>query len=224
MLNLLLVDTELEIVPKIMADDYAIRINAKKRKKPASKLLLDSNFMHAAIERYFPSESNRRGRPDIVYHFLEVAMESILNKKGEMRVWIHTRNNLIVELNPEVRLPKSYNRFVGLMEDLFDKGQIMGPDGFLLRLHDGDFKTLLELSGHSKPVILSPKGTKTNIRKVFDVSGKDTSVIIGGFSEGDFRSPVYDLGHGYSIFDEELTIWSVGMELICQYERDFNVV
>lgn len=224
MLTILLVDTELELIPSKMTDDYAIRIHAKKRKKPAEKIILDSNFMHSAIERFFPGESNRRGRPDILYHFLVVTMESILNKEGKLRIWVHTRNNRIIEIAPDVRLPKSYNRFVGLMEDLFDKGEIRANDKMLLKLHSGDLKTLMELSGSGSVKILSPTGERSSILSLLDPGESSNTVIIGGFSEGDFTSDVYSLGKSYSIYPSELTIWSVAMELIAQYERVHGVL
>jgi rRNA pseudouridine-1189 N-methylase Emg1 (Nep1/Mra1 family) len=44
MLNLLLVDSEIETVPQEIANHPAVRINATKRKKPASQILLDATF------------------------------------------------------------------------------------------------------------------------------------------------------------------------------------
>ena len=104
MLTLLVVDAELELIPAEMINDYSVRIQAKKRKKPAGKMILDSNFMHGAIERTFPGESTRRGRPDIIFHLLQVALESILSKRGELNVVIHTRNDIIISVNPRARL------------------------------------------------------------------------------------------------------------------------
>lgn len=224
MLTILLVDAELELIPQEMVDDYSIRIHSKKRKKTPQKIILDSNYMHSAIDRYFPGESNRRGRPDILYHFLTVTMESILNKTGNLRVWIHTRSDIIIEISPEIRLPKSYNRFVGLMEDLFDKNEIRTGDSTLLKIHEGDVTELLRLSGAEKPIVLSPKGKDVSVTTLLENSEYNPCVIIGGFSEGDFRSDVYSLGEPYSIFQEELTIWSVAMEIIAQYERVNHIV
>ena len=224
MLNLLIVDAELELIPPEMLDDYSIRLQAKKRNKPAKNMLLDSNFMHSAIERYFPGQSTRRGRPDIIYHLLQVALESILNKAGKLRVMIHTRNNIIISINPETRLPKSYNRFVGLVEKLFEKGIIESPDGadgFLLKTQPGNWKSALELIG-GKIVLLSPSGYSSEIAGMYS-DGEEQTVILGGFAQGDFISDVYSIGSGISIFPDELTIWSVAMEAICQYERVFGV-
>lgn len=224
MLTILLVDAELELIPDNMLDDYSIRTHSKKRKKAPGKIILDSNYMHTAIERYFPGESNRRGRPDIIYHFLMVAMESMLNKQGKLRVWIHTRNNRIIEISPDVRLPKSYNRFIGLFEDLFERHEVRAGDKTLLKVHDGDANALLRLSGSTNVKVLSPTGKRIHAQEMFEDSNEEQSIIMGGFSEGDYISGVYGLGESFSIYGEELTIWSVAMEMIAQYERDFDII
>lgn len=224
MLTLLLVDTELELIPDEMVDDYSIRIHAKKRKKPPQKIILDSNYMHTAIDRYFPGESNRRGRPDILYHFLTVALESILNREGQLRVIVHTRSDKIVEISPEIRLPKSYNRFVGLFEDLYEKGEIKTGDTVLLKIYDGDAPSLISRHKTDCLKILSPTGQRTSVTKIFESCGTDSTIVIGGFSEGDFLSDIYSLGEICSIFREELTIWSVAMEVIAQYERTNKLI
>lgn len=222
MLTILLVDAELELIPEEMHEDYSIRVHAKKRKKAAGKILLDSNYMHTAIDRFYPGESNRRGRPDIIYHFLTTTLESILNKRGQLRVWIHTRTDNIIEISPEIRLPKSYNRFIGLMEDLYDKREIRAGDNTLLKLHDGNVGDLMKLSGTQGVKVLSPKGDRISIKSIFKGSEPEQTVVMGGFAEGDYRSSVYDIGASFSIFDEELTIWTVANEVIAQYERDFD--
>lgn len=223
-MKILIADAELELIPENMLDDYSIRIHAKKRKKPPQKILLDSNYMHSAIDRFHPGESSRRGRPDIIYHLLAVVMESILNKRGELRIWVHTRTNAIIEVSPSARLPKSYNRFVGLFEDLFEKGEIKYEDKTLLKVHHGDVKKLMELAVAENLKILSPKGGKTTVSNLLDTEKSEASFMIGGFSEGDFISDVHGLADSYSIFEEELTIWSVAMEIIAQYERTFGFV
>lgn len=223
MLTILLVDAELELIPPEMHEDYSIKLHAKKRKKGAGKILLDSNYMHTAIDRFYPGESNRRGRPDIIYHFLAMALESILNKRKQLRVWVHTRTDCIIEISPDVRLPKSYNRFVGLIEDLYDKREIISGETSLLRMFDGNVRDLLKLSETDGVKVLSPAGKRIGAGEVFRDSSENQTFIMGGFSEGDFRSDVYTLGESFSIFDEELTIWTVANELIVQYERDFNI-
>lgn len=223
MLTIIIADAELETIPAKMMDDPAIRKYAKGRKKPAREILLDSNYMHTAIDRYFPGQSSRRGRPDIILFLLQVAMESILNKRGELRVYIHTRNDRCITVNPEVRLPKAYNRFVGLMETLFSRGEVSSGEQVLLSVEDATIGEVVKDKGKGDLVIFSPDGEKAKMKDAMGGDG-DVTVIIGGFSEGDYVSDVYSLAKSYQIFPEELTIWSVAAEVICQYERNRDMV
>ncbi|MGP6207376.1 16S rRNA methyltransferase [Cuniculiplasma sp. SKW3] len=221
MLTLNIIDAELELVPESMWEDYQIRKVAKNLGKKYNEMLLDSNYMHGAIERHFPGMSNRMGRPDIFHTFLNVTQDSILNKKGELRINIHTKNDKIIRISPETRIPKSYNRFAGLFEKLLSKGNLVSPDGkTLISIEDGKFHRLLR--GDGTDLLLSPKGRMAKIGDV--IKSGNLNVIIGGFSEGDFISPIYDELDSVSIFEEELTIWTVGWEIISSYERTFGII
>ncbi len=215
-LTLNIIDAELELVPESMWDDYQIRKVAKNLGKKYNEMLLDSNYMHGAIERYLPGMSNRMGRPDIFHTLLNVTQDSILNKKGHLNVNIHTKHNSIIRVSPETRIPKSYNRFAGLFEKLLTRGDLKSPDGkTLISIGEGRFEDLLR--GDGTDILMSPKGEIAKMNEV--VKFKDMNVFIGGFSEGDFKSHVYERLKAFSIFDEELTIWTVGWEIMSSYER-----
>lgn len=217
-LTLIVADAELELIPDQMIDDYSIRKMAKDRGKRASEMILDSNYMHGAISRTFPGKENRLGRPDIIYILLNVALESILNKEGKLRIFVHTKNDLVISVNPITRVPKSYNRFIGLMEDVFRKGAIVSGENTLLSLEKRNLKSLVELAGKGRIITMWPKGKPVPASEIFE-SGEDATVIIGGFSEGDFRSDISNFGEALSIYSSELTIWTVASEIIVNYER-----
>ena len=42
-------------------------------------------------------------------------LDSPLNKAGRMQVFIHTRANVLIEVNPHTRIPRTFKRFAGLM-------------------------------------------------------------------------------------------------------------
>ena len=100
MLTIILADTELETVPVELAKEPDVSNHARRRKKKPDTLLLDSSYMHTSVQKYFPGEANRRGRPDLVHTFLMVTQESILNRIGQLRTLIHTRNNLVITVHP----------------------------------------------------------------------------------------------------------------------------
>lgn len=42
-------------------------------------------------------------------------LDSPLNKAGLLQVYIHTEKNVLIEINPHTRIPRTFDRFCGLM-------------------------------------------------------------------------------------------------------------
>eukprot|EP00040_Diaphanoeca_grandis_P014471 m.73472 g.73472 ORF g.73472 m.73472 type:complete len:242 (-) comp24561_c0_seq1:59-784(-) len=66
-------------------------------------------------------KNNRDGvncRPDITHQSLLMLLDSPLNKAGRLQVYIHTAKNVLIEVNPQTRIPRVYSRFAGLMVQL----------------------------------------------------------------------------------------------------------
>ena len=55
-------------------------------------------------------------------------MDSPLNKAGLLQVFIRTRNNVLIEINPKCRIPRTYNRFEGLFTVLLKKLKIRAKE------------------------------------------------------------------------------------------------
>ncbi len=198
MMHLILAESELELNPW------------NKRE------LLDSSIHHKIMRRkHF---SMRRGRPDIVHFFLVVAMESILNKAGLLRVYIHTRNNEVIYIAPETRIIKNYNRFKGLMAQLLRERKI-ASDERLIWMEEKRVEELLEeIKG--KKILFTRKGRKTNVARLHEVMEDDVVCIIGGFPSGYFLTELENMVDAIvSIYDDMLTAWTVAMEAIAAYER-----
>lgn len=56
-------------------------------------------------------------------------MDSPLSKSGKLQVYIHTENNVLIEVSPHVRIPRTYKRFAGLMVQLLHKLKIRASNG-----------------------------------------------------------------------------------------------
>ncbi|KAJ3260592.1 hypothetical protein HK103_000202 [Boothiomyces macroporosus] len=54
-------------------------------------------------------------RPDITHQCLLALLDSPLNKAGKLQVYIHTTKNVLIEVSPHVRIPRTFKRFSGLM-------------------------------------------------------------------------------------------------------------
>ena len=54
-------------------------------------------------------------RPDITHQCLLMLFDSPLNRAGLLQVFIRTANNVLIEINPATRIPRTFKRFSGLM-------------------------------------------------------------------------------------------------------------
>ncbi|KAF7318096.1 hypothetical protein HMN09_00317500 [Mycena chlorophos] len=68
-------------------------------------------------------------RPDITHQCLLTLLDSPLNKAGLLQVYIHTAKGVLIEVNPSVRIPRTFKRFSGLMVQLLHKLSIRGVNG-----------------------------------------------------------------------------------------------
>ena len=216
MIHLILADSELELVPQAIQGHPAVVKHAKMRKKKPSRILLDASYHHQAIRSKYAAETERRGRPDIVHFFLMNAQESLLNYEGKLRVYVHTRNNDVIRISPETRLPKSYNRFVGLIEHVFQNKYVPDKENPLLTLEKMSLRALVDEIGN-KAIVLSEKGKKVDLKE-YDIP-EDITFIIGGFPSGDFLSNVNFADEIISIYDGTLMAWVAAYEIIARYEN-----
>ena len=60
-------------------------------------------------------------RPDITHQCLLTLLDSPLNKTGRLQIYIHTQKNVLIEINPQTRIPRTFARFSGLMVQLLHK-------------------------------------------------------------------------------------------------------
>jgi len=224
-LTLILGEAELELVPPSIASHPAIVASARQRKKKTTHIILDASFHHSAMKKL--EEGRRRGRPDITHIFLLTALDSIVNKRGEMNTIIHTRNNQAIYINPETRLIRHYPRFIGLMEQLFEKKIVGTEDKILLRLEED--VTLEKLVDEVKPditIVLAVNGRRVNLPDYFNDLKKNNYkhilCVVGGFPSGGFHCKLKDFADDIvSIYDEMITAWTAASEIIVNYENTF---
>lgn len=221
MLHLILADSEIETVPKEISSDKSIQRRAQRRGRKATELILDSNYYHKPMRKL--EDSERRGRPDIVHVCMLTALDTPLNREGLLNFCIHTRNDKVIEIDPSTRIPRSYNRFNGLMEQLFLIGGVP-PEKELMKLSEMSLAEKLKEIGPKKTIAFSKNGEKIGGKSVFRgiKSDEDICVIIGGFPHGDFISDVESISDQIvSIYPESLDAVTVITHVIQFYEEKF---
>ncbi len=215
----MLIESSLELVPKEIWSHPAVLKNARKRGKRPGEILLDTSIHYHAMRTLKNRE--KRGRPDIVHVSLLNALSSPLNLEGKLRIYVHTLNDYIIFIRRDVRIPRNYNRFVGLMEQLLTVGKVP-PDQSqpLMYVKDMSIQDLLDTLGR-KLILLSETGTLMAPEKIAKkISDGNYIVGIGGFPHGDFRKEIYDIADEvYAIYPKPLDTWVVVSRIIEAYER-----
>lgn len=218
MLIMIIADAELELVPEELWEHPSIIKNAKRRKKKPSKMLLDSSLHRSAFKD--EAEAQRRGRPDIVYISLNLCLDSIANAEGKLTTLVHTRNDELIEFSSKTRLPKSYNRFVGLMEDLFDKGSVPDRKPLIKLTKNMTLEGILKKYKPETTVCLSPDGEPADLVPLFREVKKPVACIVGGFPDGDYASPAVKLSdRAVSISTHLLKVWTVASNILVSYNE-----
>ncbi|MBP1449500.1 MAG: 16S rRNA methyltransferase [Thermoproteus sp.] len=204
---LVLAESSLELVPSEIAGHPAILSDARRRRKRPSEILLDRAKHHRAM-RGLP-KAEKRGRPDIVHQSALAFQYSILNKKGFGKLYIHTLSNIIIEIESNTRLPKNYNNFIGLMEQLLKEGRTPPRGRPLTRAEKGDLKELLDSLG-GRWIVLHENGARVD---PFELGRRlaRSVVVVGGFPHGDFenRWVLHRADGVFRIGDYPLDSWQV---------------
>uniref|UniRef100_A0A671KEF0 18S rRNA (pseudouridine(1248)-N1)-methyltransferase n=1 Tax=Sinocyclocheilus anshuiensis TaxID=1608454 RepID=A0A671KEF0_9TELE len=68
-------------------------------------------------------------RPDITHQCPLMLLDSPLNRAGLLQVYLHTEKNVLIEINPQTRIPRTFARFCGLMVQLLHKLSVRAADG-----------------------------------------------------------------------------------------------
>lgn len=221
MLHLILVEAALELVPRAIIHHPSVRRDAKRRGKKPSEVLLDRSLHHAAMKTL--PKAHKRGRPDIVHFCLLEALGSPLNREGGLRVWVHTVGGYVIEVDPETRLPRDYNRFKGLIEQLFQRGMVPpGAEKPLLRLRRMELRELLEEIKATYVIALTSRGREGSLEEVCRrlIKEERPAVFIGAYPKGELEGETLALvDEAVSIYPEVLDAWVVTSRLIYEFER-----
>jgi rRNA small subunit pseudouridine methyltransferase Nep1 len=220
-LNFVLAESALELVPKEIRRLPAVASDAKRRGKDASEILLDRSLHHSAMVKL--EDSEKRGRPDLVHGVLLSVTGTPLYQEGKVRVFVHTYDDVVVDVAPRTRIPKSYFRFRGLAEqtllgqgDKFLRAQPMRLPGLVRKVVAPDIT-----------IGLSVQGRRMELEDVAGrlMSADNPCVIVGGFPHGHFTpgtlSVVDEL---FRIHEMPLEAHVVTSRILYEFEKAVSVL
>lgn len=224
-LYLILTEASLETIPKEIQNHPIIIREALRKKVKPNELILDRARHHFVMKKL--PYSWKRGRPDIVHMSLLSIQYSILNKYGYVKTYIHTIQNLIIDVKPETRIPKNYNNFIGLMQQLFKFGRVPPNAEPLLEILNVNLQSLIDNLNVSSVILLDDvRGLKISfIEFIQHILNLDyPCILIGAFPHGEFNQEVYKIANEiYRIGNEVYETWILISKLLTYLEHGLGL-
>ncbi len=218
MASLILAESSLETVPAELQRHSSVRAHARRLGRPPSEILLDNSWHYAAM-RGLENEA-KRGRPDIVHFSLLEATSIPLYHESRIRVYVHTVDDRVIRVGENVKLPKSYHRFRGVLEKLFREQKVGDGVRPLLEVADMTFQELVREIGPSKVVGLTREGASSSCPGVASLVDGDACLVVGGFQKGHFaESTKKSIDELYRIDEAPLESHVVTARILYEYEK-----
>ncbi|CAK9205246.1 unnamed protein product [Sphagnum troendelagicum] len=120
-------------VPAPSAEDGGVIFVLEKASLEAAKVGKNYQLLNCDDHATFLKRHKRDPalyRPDILHQALLAILDSTLNKAGRLKgLYVHTEKNVLIQINPHIRIPRTFKRFCGLMLQLLQKLSIRASNG-----------------------------------------------------------------------------------------------
>lgn len=165
-------------------------------------------------------------------------LDSPLNKAGMLQVYIHTAKGVLIEVNPQIRIPRTFKRFGGLMVQLLQRLSIRSVNGSekLLKVirnpvtdhfPPGTYKITLSydaplrrLSSHLPTLLNKPQEGETKPSN----SPRTLAVFLGAMAHGkDDFADQYGLDEKMSLSEYSLSASVACGKFCCAMEEIWDV-
>ena len=161
-------------------------------------------------------------RPDVLHHCLLNLFESPLNKAGMLQVYIRTKENVLIEISPKTKIPRTIKRFCGLMGQLLQKYRIraMNSSEVLIKIIKNPITQYIPFGC---PIISTSEKSKTVKLEDYinNLKSNNVAFVIGAISKGDVN--IDYMTDTISISSFPLTAGIVCSKICTAFEKCWDV-
>jgi len=218
MISLIISESALELIPFELENHPSVVSHARKLGKYPSEILLDNSWHFAAMKGI--KNEIKRGRPDLVHFSILEATTIPLYLQNKLNLFVHTVDDKVIHFGKNVHLPKSYHRFQGVIEKLYQEKKIMTKNELLLEIKEQTFSDLIEEINPSKIIGFSTEGKLSSYEKIARQISDDSCIVIGGFQKGHFSDSIQNkITDLYSIGNESFEGHVITSRILYEYEK-----
>jgi len=218
MISLILSESALELVPYELEEHPSVVSHAKKLGKHPSDILLDNSWHFAAMKGI--KNEIKRGRPDLVHFSILEATTIPLYYQNKLNLFVHTIDNKVIRFGKNVHIPKSYHRFQGVIEKLFQEKKIISKNELLLDMKKQTFSELIKEINPSNVIGFSTEGELSSYQKIASEIPDNSCIVLGGFQKGHFSDSVQnEITNLFSVGNESFEGHVVTSRILYEYEK-----
>jgi rRNA small subunit pseudouridine methyltransferase Nep1 len=218
MISLIISESALELVPFELEDHPSVISHARKLGKYSSEILLDNSWHFAAMKGI--KNEIKRGRPDLVHFSILEATTIPLYLQNKLNLFVHTIDDKVIHFGKNVHLPKSYHRFEGVIEKLYQEKKITIKNELLLEIKDQTFLELIDEINPLKIIGFSTEGQLSSYEKIAAQIPDNSCIVIGGFQKGHFSDSVQNkITDLFSIGNESFEGHVIVSRILYEYEK-----
>ena len=211
-ISFLLFDSGLELFTKsILKEIMKQNLRVSQNQKKLDVLL--ENPIHGNLLKSIPEGSSKRGRPDIIHTSLLFALNSPIFLENSASISVHTRNNEIFWARNDWKIPPSYVRFRGIMEELLKYGRVPKTGEQILSLEkDISVEDWVVKQKPSAVLLMDEDGVNISLKKLGTILSTEHHpiILIGGYQRGKIQPQYRKLAQNvYSIYSRSLPTWSI---------------
>ncbi len=139
-------------------------------------------------------------------------------------MFFHLRDGRVFSVAPNTRLPRNYNRFLGVLAQLLLKDHVPDEKPFLMELVAGTLPQFFGPRAYDHVCVLTRTGVIMDLPRHFEQGGDGKWLcVIGAFQEGFFHPPTMQEFrkqpfHLMSISPSGLTAGTVAGRVLYAYE------
>ena len=94
-------------------------------------------------------------------------------------MFVHTIDNKVIHFGKNVHIPKSYHRFQGVIEKLFQEKKVLSKNELLLEIKDQTFSELIHEINPSNVIGFSTSGQSSSYQKIASDIPDNSCIVIG---------------------------------------------
>lgn len=169
-------------------------------------------------------------RPDILHQCMLILLDSPLNKAGLLKLFVRSEKGVLIEVSPQIRIPRTFRRFCGLMAQLLFKLSIRASNGPTKLLKVIKNPVTDHLPPNARIILLSVTGRLVSMPQLVPTlpKGKDgkpeTVVFVAGAMAHGKVEPEYDVDDTIAISEYPLSGAAALGRLCAAFENHLGIL